>query len=253
MSDGTGQQRRRECQERYQDDLAAYALSALDDSEARQLEEHLADCETCNERLRWLQPAVDLIPATVRQLDPPPALRERVMAAVRAEAPQHEAVSDAAARTPEPKPRRRRFSLRVPDFVSLRPALAGLGVAAAIAAAIAGGYAVGTGDGPDRRSFSFDASSPTADASGTVEIEDGSGTLQVKDMPKIPKDEVYQAWVTHNGEIDPSSVFVVRKDGSGSATLPEVPDDTESVLVTREPAGGSTEPQSEALATATFD
>ena len=59
------------CSERH-DDLAAYALGALTDREAVEIENHLAGCEACSERLRWLQPAVDLVPASVHQLEPPP-------------------------------------------------------------------------------------------------------------------------------------------------------------------------------------
>ena len=68
------------------DDLAAYALGALDEREAGAIEDHLDGCERCRERLRWLAPAVDLLPASVEQRTPPPALRENLMATVRAEA-----------------------------------------------------------------------------------------------------------------------------------------------------------------------
>ena len=68
------------------DDLAAYALGALDRREAAALERHLDDCEGCRARLRWLSPAVDLLPASVEQRTPPESLRENLMATVRAEA-----------------------------------------------------------------------------------------------------------------------------------------------------------------------
>ena len=48
------------------DDLAAYALGALDEREAGAIEDHLDGCERCRERLRWLAPAVDLLPALGR-------------------------------------------------------------------------------------------------------------------------------------------------------------------------------------------
>ena len=82
--------------ERLRDDLAAYALGALDEPEARVLERHLAECEACRERVGWLRPAVDVLPATVEQLTPPEHLRESLMAVVRAEAEVDEA--------PEPEP-----------------------------------------------------------------------------------------------------------------------------------------------------
>ena len=46
----------------------------------------LGRCEQCRDELRWLRPAVDLLPASVQRLDPPPELRERLMAEVRGDA-----------------------------------------------------------------------------------------------------------------------------------------------------------------------
>ena len=56
--------------------------------EAARSRAHLAGCEPCRDYLRWLQPAVDVLPASVAQLEPPPRLGERLMATVRAEAAQ---------------------------------------------------------------------------------------------------------------------------------------------------------------------
>jgi anti-sigma factor RsiW len=72
--------------ERYRGDLAAYALGALEEREAAELQSHLADCEACRMELRWLQPAVDLLPRSVEQLVRPAGLRKRLMAPVRGEA-----------------------------------------------------------------------------------------------------------------------------------------------------------------------
>ena len=68
------------------DDLAAYALGALDQPTAADLETHLAGCEACSEYLRWLEPAVDLLPASVEQVEPPASLKRNLMEAVRADA-----------------------------------------------------------------------------------------------------------------------------------------------------------------------
>ncbi len=70
----SGTETRGGCPERH-DDLAAYALGALDPGEAAALERHLAGCPACSERLLWLRPAVDLVPASVRQVEPPASLR----------------------------------------------------------------------------------------------------------------------------------------------------------------------------------
>ena len=75
------------------DDLAAYALGALEEAEAERVRIHLDRCEECRRQLRWLEPAVELLPRTVEQLEPPPGLRDSLLETVRAETP-------AAAREP---------------------------------------------------------------------------------------------------------------------------------------------------------
>ncbi len=72
--------------ERLSDDLATYALGALDQPEAADLETHLGTCSDCRQRVLWLRPAVDMLPASVAQLSPPESLRENLLATVRAEA-----------------------------------------------------------------------------------------------------------------------------------------------------------------------
>ena len=47
---------------RWKDDVAAYVLGALEPGEAAELERHLAGCADCRAELRWLRPAVDLLP-----------------------------------------------------------------------------------------------------------------------------------------------------------------------------------------------
>src|SRR5436190_1559791 len=68
------------------DDLAAYALGALGEAEAGELETHLAGCAECRRYLDELRPGIDLLAASVPQLPPPAALRERLVATVNAEA-----------------------------------------------------------------------------------------------------------------------------------------------------------------------
>jgi len=71
--------------EPYRGDLAAYALGALGGDEAAELREHLESCDECRAELRWLQPAVDVLPRSVLQRRPPARLRRRLMSTVRAE------------------------------------------------------------------------------------------------------------------------------------------------------------------------
>ena len=176
--------------EHWHDEMAAYALDALEPPEAAKLEAHLADCSSCTERLRWLQPAVDVLPVTVTQQDPPAELRERLMATVRAEAAD---ADPAPAATPA-----RRWRLRMPGFgeFGMRPALAGFGVALLLVAGVAGYALNGTEDGslrlrPMRLAGSMATRSRRASSSSTA-IE---GSLEVHGLPPTEKGQVYQAWV----------------------------------------------------------
>src|ERR671934_1579542 len=115
---------------RYEDELAAYMLGALEAGEVADFESHLAECGRCQARERWLRTSLDVLPSSVEQLEPPPALRERLMETVRSEAPG-----------PEPRvrraPRRRGLGAWL-GSLSMRPAAAIAGVVLVLAAGIAG-------------------------------------------------------------------------------------------------------------------
>jgi anti-sigma factor RsiW len=231
-----------EHRDRWSDDLAAYALDALDGAERDVLERHLSECVECSERLRWLTPAVDVLPATVPQVEPPPSLRARLMETIEAEAP--------AAATAQPTGRSWRERLGL-SGLSLRPAVAGLAVLLVVAAGITG-YVLHDGEsGPPTESFTAQGVGSHKQAHGTLEVEGDSGTLTVADLPPTKPGEVYQAWVqdtdAHGGTIHPSSVFVVTDDGSGTVTIPHGLSRAQLVMVTREPEGGSESPHSNSV------
>ncbi|HET9676638.1 MAG TPA: zf-HC2 domain-containing protein, partial [Solirubrobacterales bacterium] len=68
---------------RWSEDLAAYMLGALEPGEAAGFERHLAGCERCREEMRWFEPALQTLPESVARQEPPPRLRESLMAEVR--------------------------------------------------------------------------------------------------------------------------------------------------------------------------
>lgn len=232
--------------EHWHDEMAAYALDALESREAAKLEAHLEDCSSCTERLRWLQPAVDVLPVTVVQQDPSTELRERLMATVRAEAADaHPAAAPA-----------RRWRLRMPGFgeFGMRPALAGFGVALLLVAGVAG-YALNSED-PGTSSQTYEARGLDRDsiATGQLVVNGDEGSLEVHGLPPTEKGQVYQAWVRESaadgGSIEPSSVFVVAGDGTGRVVIPHGLNDAAEVMVTREPKGGSEHPGESPLITA---
>jgi anti-sigma-K factor RskA len=223
--------------ERYRDDLAAYALGALEEPEAAELQRHLAECEACRIELRWLEPAVDLLPRSTEQLDPPAGLRERLMATVRAEA------GDAGhSETREAAPKRR------PAWGALmwRPATA----LAAVGLLVVGG-AAGYLIREPTDSSSVVAVRPLSAApknlAGTLERSDGSAILTMSQLPALPAGQVYEVWVERDGTLEPSSLFVPRRDRTAEAAVAGSLDGADAVLVTREPRGGSQRPTSPPL------
>jgi anti-sigma factor RsiW len=63
-------------------DVAAYALGALDASEATAFRAHLAECIVCRDELMAFQNVVDLLPITTTQHRAPRALRGRVLTGI---------------------------------------------------------------------------------------------------------------------------------------------------------------------------
>jgi anti-sigma-K factor RskA len=225
--------------EPYRDDLAAYALGALEEDEAAELRRHLDVCEECREHLRWLQPAVDVLPRTVPQVEPPPRLRKRMMATVRAESRE---ATRADAR-----------SSRRPGWGALlmRPATAVAAAALLIVGAL-GGYLLHS---PTQRSSVVAArgtpAAPTA--SGSLERQGGVAILHVEGMPALAGDQVYETWVKRGDTVEPSSVFTLRRNRTGDAAIPVSLEGADAVLVTREPSGGSPQPTSPPVLEATLD
>lgn len=220
--------------EELRDDLAAYALGALEEREAERLGAHLEGCEGCRRRLRWLEPAVDLLPRTVEQLEPPARLRESLLETVRGEAAR-------AAREP-PRAGRESWWNRVGVAV-WRPATAVAAAVMLVIGAVAG-YLIGEPNGGGATTLQAQAMPNAPRARGTLAREGNSGILRVRGMPTLASNQVYEVWVQRDGRLEPSSLFVPRKDRSAEAAVPGGLDGAAAVLVTKEPSGGSLQPTS---------
>lgn len=216
--------------DRRRDDLAAFALGALEPGEAAEMERHLADCEECRTELEWLRPAVQLLPDSVERLEPPAELRVRLMEQVREEAESS-------------RSRWGFHNLRAGRGLAWQP-LAGLAAVALIAAAI-GAFALGGGSGEEGTTTVFAGQSPGVTAE--MVSEDGSGTLHLANLHQLPRDEVLQAWV-QRGErvVSAKTLFVPNPDGTATATIDDM-EGVSTVMVTAEPRGGSVQPTSEPI------
>lgn len=221
---------------RWNDEIAAYMLGALSREETKNLEQHAQGCERCREQILWLAPALQALPESVERIEPRPQLRSRLMSEVRADARREGAAADAQTG---------KAGGRIADWLrrlgsgpmGLRPVV-GFGVALLLVVAV-GGYAV------------FGSAEPTTISAGeapgvTAELvrDDESATLRLANVGPLPNNRVLQAWVERDGEVEPvPALFAPDRSGRASTTIEDM-DGVETVMVTREPAGGSDVPTS---------
>jgi anti-sigma-K factor RskA len=234
--------------ERFADDAGAYLLGALDADEGSRFEKHLKRCESCRDEVARLGVARDAIPASVEQFDPSPELKASLMATVRAEAPER-AAAPASPRPPE----RSRWR----DMLLVRPRLAAVAAVLMVAVGVAAGALVG-GIGGGREDSSTVAAivdkarMPTGKASLVVPSgadTKGGAILRVEGMQPPQAGHVYEVWIKRGKRVTPSSLFTVGHDGSGAAAIPNRLKGADTVLVTREPDGGSKTPSERSLVT----
>lgn len=218
------------------DDLAAYALGALEEDEAERLRVHLETCEGCQRQLLWLSEAVELLPRTVEQIEPPPRLRRSLMETVGAESRQ--------AREPPARARGRWWSGL---GLTLRRPVTAVAAVAALVVGVVVGYVINEPGGSGTTTLEAQAMPNAPGATGVLESNDGSGILRVQGMPTLARDQVYEVWVKRDGELEPSSLFVPRSDHSADAAVPSDLNGADAVLVTKEPRGGSAQPTSAPL------
>jgi anti-sigma factor RsiW len=227
--------------DRWRELIAPYMLGALDPGEAAELERHLEGCERCSSEVRWFTAAVESLPESVARREPPPALRERLMAEARADAEQ-----TAAAAGGEGRGRRIPAWLRRGGAHGWRP-LAGLAALVLILVAFAG-YEIGnSGGGSEQRSTIVAGHAPGVTAK--VERSGDSAELHLAGVEPMPENRVLEAWVQREGVVEPvRALFVPDRRGNASTTIPDM-NGVEVVMVTREPAGGSEAPTSTPMVT----
>lgn len=216
----------------WEEDVAAYALGALPEEERSSLEEHLAGCERCRSELQRMTAAVDLLPTSVEQVEPPPALRGRLLAAAR------EDLSEQAAA--------RRWSWPRLSIPRLRPALAVLAVSAAVGGGVVG-YAVRGDEAPVSATVPVDSLAAGSSTSASLVRRGDDWTLRAQELPPLKRDEVFQVWVKRGGAVEPSTVFVADRHRSAVVAIPQDLGEVAEVMVTREPRGGSRTPTSPPL------
>lgn len=229
------------------DSPAPYVLGALPDAEREQFEAHADGCGQCRAQLTEHALAAEALAGDIPRVEPPPGLRDRIMAQVRAEA---ELLRAAGPRADLPAPTRRlRGRLRLPAWSA--PGWAAAAAMLLTAVGGAGGFVLRGEGEPHTRVVEAQVSRALApNARAELVVRDGAETLHLRGMPQPPAGRVYQVWYRLPGELEPrptDALFSVRGDGTATVAIPAHPRDAREMLVTAEPPGGSRRPTSKAV------
>ena len=245
-----------------------YVLGALEPAEYQVMTRHLASCSEAHEEIRELGGVVPALAALVEPIDPPDALKARVMSAIAADA--QVPVSAPAAKLPgrysttgRALPPRATAPARAAWLV---PAWAswGAAMAAVLIVAVVGVWALGV---QSRASSAEQRAAVLADAvaafsapdssvailrenvdgggSGFAAIApDGSAYLVMVGLPLASADQTYQAWYIVGGQPTSAGLLTVDEDGLAVLVASDAVSGTEVIAITREPKGGSAQPTS---------
>jgi anti-sigma-K factor RskA len=216
----------------------AYALYALPPDELAEVEAHLADCERHPELAELLM-AASTIAITTPEMEPPPELKTRLIAAIQAETAPPVAA-------PEPA---------TSDGLIgwLRRALSGprlgYGLAAAMAVlVIAVFFATMSGDGGDENTLVREFSQGEVSGTVTYVPDEQTAVMEVEGLDPAPEGQTYQVWAITDGQPASIGFIEVPEDGPASSEMSGIQlEDGQTVAVTLEPAGGSLQPTTEPL------
>jgi anti-sigma factor RsiW len=225
--------------DRYQEDVGAYLLGALEPSEHAAFEQHLAGCLECRVEVDQLRAAADALPRAVEPFAAPPSLKRSLMEVVREES---------ELRAPKRRPLRERLGLdRL--ITGMRPELAWVSAAFVLAVGIALGVAVtelsSSGGGEQRVVSAVVDRSRVHNASAMLLVpKDNSGPaqLRVTGLPAPKPGQVYEIWLKRGDQLQPGPLFNVDARGNGAGAIPDDLEGVSTVLVTREHTGGAQKP-----------
>jgi anti-sigma-K factor RskA len=245
--------------------LGAFALGAIDAEEAALVRSHLATCAACQAEIAGLWAMVEGLRDTVEPLEPPPALRDRIAAAVMAEtastphgpaaAPETAAFPSGPTITPV-----ERLSEPIRKPASFWSRATPWAAAAAVLLLLSAGLLVWNlrlreqiGTAPVAETIALAPTDVAPDASGAVTYlpDDELFFVDVRDLPPLESGQVYEVWlIGGDGVPAPAGVFdqptdrhAIVADGTQYDTL----------AITAEPGPLGTEaPTGEIVATASL-
>jgi anti-sigma factor RsiW len=211
---------------------AAYALEALDETERREYEAHLAHCERCRDELGSFSEAAATLAYAVGGPPPPPQLRARILERARAE-------------RPNVVPLRPRWA--VPAAVTAVAA-----VAAAVALAIWATTLSNHVDSLQTQRSQQERVAAVLSAAGRrtytfgthgrlVVAPSGEAALVFTGLPAARDGKTYEAWVANGGAPRAAGTFAARAGLTAFPLRARVPAGA-TVMITQERSGGTDKP-----------
>jgi hypothetical protein len=269
-------------------DLAAsFVLGALSEVEMDAVRGHLTTCVQPHPEVAELAGVLPVLDASVRQVEPPPALKDRIMSAAAADL---DARRRAAADAAEAAPPAMSITAPAADAVPARPVALperaavmpaprtsrlswALGIAAVLAIALLGGWnlllqsqlndaqryqqqvaaVVDAATQPGSLTAVMTSTEGGGPSGFAAVTPDGVARIAMRDLAPTAGQEVYEGWVIA-GDADPVALggFKVGSDGFGYLEAEGLPTDSGFVLaLTREPGPGATAPSSAPVSTGT--
>ncbi len=250
--------------EDWREQAALFVLDALPSDERRQFEAHVAGCVECAAEVRSLRAVPTLLAQTVPQIDPPTALRQRVMESVGG-APRHDAAAPAGGGLTGAAPwlamaaslaltvglgayamqlRTRVGDLEARLSSALARADAGDRLIADARRAVADAeFRVAVLAAPDLARIDLAGQPAAPQAAGRGYWSRSRGLMfTATNLPDLPAGRTYQLWVLTAQTAPISNGWLVRPDANGRvAAIFETPVDLPrptAMAVTIEPDGG---------------
>ena len=198
-----------------QDLLGAFALGAVDAEEAAIVRRHLVTCAECQAEIAGLWAAVDSLPDTIEPIDPPPALRDRIAAAIREETAL--VLPVAAATAPQTIMQVERVSRPIRKPASFWSRATPWAAAAAILLLLSAGLLVWNlqlreqiVNAPAAETIALAPTEAAPGASGEVTFvaDEDLFLVDVRDLPPLASGQVYEVWlIGEDGVPVPCGVF----------------------------------------------
>lgn len=245
-----------------QEQLELYVLNLLDDDEMAATERLIAADPVARDRVRQLRAAASLLAHDLEPMAPAPSVKNRLMAAARADLALGSSVSPAPFLNDTSglvsRPESSSEPILLADARNSREMSSGSrwtpwAIAAILTIALAGSLLWNAnlrGELDERiaaTAHEVETSGNAASANGEVVVldDDGVALLTLSGLPTLELGQVYQVWLIADGDPQPNVTFSPSNQGFANVAITGPVVDYRILAVTVEPDGGSATPTTE--------